>query len=420
METTYFKFINGELYCEGVPIATLANQIKTPFYLYSAGALAASFTDYQHAFSQIDPLICFAMKSNSNVAVIRSFVRLGAGVDVVSGGELLRALWAGADPKKIVFSGVGKTRDELALALEKEILQFNVESVAELYALQDVAHSLGKQAPIALRVNPNVDPKTHPYISTGLKKNKFGIPWADVRAVYQEAKALSHIDIQAVSCHIGSQLTDISPFVDSLKKLRELVLALREDGITLSRIDLGGGLGIVYQDEVPPSKAQYAAAIVPIIRELGVKLMLEPGRSLAGNAGILVTKVLYTKPGPEKTFVIVDAAMNDLMRPALYGAYQAIQPVIQKQTAERLATDIVGPVCETGDFLAKDRPLPPLADDDLLAVMSAGAYGSAMSSTYNSRPLIAEVMVKGDHHAIIREPGRVEDLVKGESIPEFL
>lgn len=420
METAFFRYKNGVLHCEEIAIPSIAQTVPTPFYLYSHAALLQAFSDYEDAFRSLNPLICFAMKANSNAAVLRSFVKQGAGVDVVSGGELFRAVAAGADPTKIVFSGVGKTKDEIAEALSQGILQFNVESVEELHAIEDVARSHNQKAPIALRVNPNVDPKTHPYISTGLKKNKFGIAWEETIPAYREAKALSHIDIVGVSCHIGSQLTDLTPLIDSLKKLKELVIALKQEGITLKNLDLGGGLGITYKDEIPPSQKDYAKAVEPLLRNLELRLILEPGRSLVGNAGILVTQVLYTKPGEGKVFAIVDAAMNDLMRPALYDAYHHIQPLVEKGSKTPLTTDVVGPVCETGDFLAKDRPLPKLAQGDLLAVMSAGAYGSAMSSFYNSRPLIAEVMVSESQFEPVRRRWTTEDLIKGEQIPAFL
>lgn len=425
METEFFKYQNDVLYTEGVNLKTLAATRPTPFYVYSAQALDKAFQDYQAAFSELSPLIAFAMKANSNQAIIRRFIKQGAGVDVVSGGELLRALKAGADPQKIVFSGVGKTDEEIALALTHGILQFNVESEAELDAIQSVAQTMNRRAPIALRVNPNVDPKTHPYISTGLKKNKFGIHFESARAAYLHAKTLDHLDIIGISCHIGSQLTDFSPLVDSAERVKSLVLSLKQDGISLRHIDLGGGLGIQYLNETAPSKQAYAEALAPILKEIEsglghpVRLILEPGRSLVGNAGILVTRVIYTKPNPDKTFVVVDAAMNDLMRPALYGAYQHIQPVEKNDTPE-IPSDVVGPICETGDFLAKDRPLAPVKRGDLLTVMSAGAYGSSMSSTYNSRPLVEEILVKGTEHVTIRTRSTIDDLIARESLGDTL
>jgi diaminopimelate decarboxylase len=393
--------------------------VGTPFYLYSNHTLENHFTVFDSAFVGTDHLTCFSVKANSNLAVLKNIVTLGGGMDVVSGGELFRALRAGADPRKVVFSGVGKQVKELEYALQEGILMFNVESSQELVALDQAAGRLGTKAPIAIRVNPHIDPKTHPYISTGLKKNKFGIEMQQALEDYREAQKLKHIEIIGVDCHIGSQITEIDPFVEALRKVKELVLTLREESIHIRYIDLGGGLGITYDQEQPPHPREYAARLCEEMHGVDCTLILEPGRVIAGNAGILVTRVIYIKEGTEKTFVTVDAAMNDLIRPSLYGSFQAIQPIVKKP-GEEIVADIVGPICESGDFLAKERTIPPVKPNDLLAVMSAGAYGFTMSSNYNSRPRVPEIMVKGAHFSIIRERERYEDLMRGEHIPEFL
>jgi diaminopimelate decarboxylase len=371
------------------------------------------------AFSTFPHLVCFAVKANSNIAILRILAREGSGMDVVSGGELFRAVRAGADPKKIVFAGVGKTAEEMEYALGLGILMFNVESDQELETLQEVACKLGTKAPVALRVNPDVDPKTHPYISTGLRKSKFGIAIKDAVREYETASGLSCIQVIGVHCHIGSQITQVTPFVDALSKVLDLVDELNGLGMEISYVDMGGGLGIQYKDETPPPPKELAEAIESLLSDKGITLILEPGRVIAGNAGILLTKVLYIKKGEEKNFVVVDAAMNDLARPSLYGSYHAIWPVEEKPSRGMVA-DVVGPICESGDFLAQDRELPVLDRGDLLAVMSAGAYGFAMSSNYNSRPRVAEVMVKGDEYWVVRERETYEDLVRGERIPSFL
>ena len=378
-----FHYDHEELYCEDVPVRKIAGEVGTPFYLYSNHTLENHFTVFDSAFDGTDHLTCFSVKANSNLAVLKKIVTLGGGMDVVSGGELFRALRAGADPRKVVFSGVGKQVKELEYALREGILMFNVESSQELVALDQAAGRLGTKAPIAIRVNPHIDPKTHPYISTGLKKNKFGIEMQQALEDYREAQKLKHIEIIGVDCHIGSQITEITPFVDALRKVKELVLTLREESIHIRYIDLGGGLGITYDQEQPPHPREYAACLCEEMQNVDCTLILEPGRVIAGNAGILVTTVIYIKEGTEKTFVTVDAAMNDLIRPSLYGSFQAIQPIVKKPGKEIVA-DIVGPICESGDFLAKDRTIPPVKPNDLLAVMSAGAYGFTMSSNYNS------------------------------------
>ena len=414
-----FHYVDNKLYCEDVPVSTIADSVGTPFYLYSNHTLENHFRVFDSAFNGIDHLTCFSVKANSNLAVLKLIINLGGGVDIVSGGELFRALKAGVDPRKVVFSGVGKQVHELEYALKTGILMFNVESSQELDSLNTVAGRLGIKAPIAIRVNPHIDPQTHPYISTGLKKNKFGIEIQQAVEDYRAAQKLEHIEIVGVDCHIGSQITEIGPFVEALGKVKALVLALRAENIQIRSIDLGGGLGITYDQEQPPRPEDYAAALINEMGDMDCRLILEPGRVIAGNAGILVTKVVYIKEGTEKTFVTVDAAMNDLVRPSLYGSFQAVQPVIKEQKEEMVA-DIVGPICESGDFLAKDRTIPRLNPSDLIAVMSSGAYGFTMASNYNSRPRVPEVMVKGDAFFVIRERERYEDLIRGEHIPEFL
>ena len=414
-----FHYHQNELYCEEVSIKRIADEIGTPFYLYSFHTLENHFKVFDSALDGIDHLTCFSVKAASNLAILKAFINLGGGADIVSGGELFRALSANADPNKIVFSGVGKQIKELEYALKTGILMFNVESSSELTTLNQVAGRLDKKAKIALRVNPHIDPKTHPYISTGLKKNKFGIETTQAIENYREAKKLEHLEIIGVDCHIGSQITELNPFVEAIRKLKDLVLLLKEENIEIKYIDLGGGLGITYQQEQPPHPREYAEVLVEEMKDLNCTLILEPGRVIVGNAGILVSKVLYLKQGTEKSFVIVDAAMNDLIRPSLYDAFQAIQPVVNTG-GEEMVADIVGPICESGDFLAKDRKIPGLKPNDLIAVMSAGAYGFTMSSNYNSRPRVPEILVEGKEFHVIRERESYEDLIRGEKIPEFL
>jgi diaminopimelate decarboxylase len=414
-----FQYQGDQLYCEEFPIQAIAKQVGTPFYLYSLNTLENHFKAFDGAFSNVDHLVCFSAKANSNLAILRIFVRLGGGVDVVSGGELFRAMNAGAPPDKIVYSGVGKRREEIEYALEFPILMFNVESSQELVAIDQIAGKIGAKAPVSLRVNPDVNPRTHPYVSTGLKKNKFGINIQKSVDEYLLASTLPNIKVIGVSCHIGSQLTDMGPFLDAVQRIKELVLILRAEGVQIQYMDLGGGLGITYHQEEPPHPREYAQSLLGELSGIDCTLILEPGRVIAGNAGILVTQVLYTKEGGEKNFIIVDAAMNDLIRPSLYGSYQRIQPVQRNHRAEIVA-DVVGPICESGDFLAKDRKLPKVEPGELLAVMSAGAYGFSMSSNYNSRARAPEVLVARDRFYIIREREDYDDLVKGESIPDFL
>ncbi len=414
----FFQYKNNQLYAEDVPVSKIAAEVGTPVYIYSHATIHRHFSVFQKAFSSLDPLICFSMKCNSNLAILNQMAKWGGGVDIVSGGELYRALQAGVDPQKIVYSGVGKTEAEITQALRAGILLFNVESEAELELIHKVASRLDCKAPISLRVNPNIDPKTHPYISTGMKKSKFGIDVSTALKIYQKAKKLSHLQVIGLDCHIGSQLTQVRPFIDALKKLKILIQKIRALGIPLCYLDLGGGLGIRYQDETPPSPDQYAQAIIQEVKDLNLKLVFEPGRVLMGNAGILVTRTLYTKKTSTKEFVIVDAAMNDLIRPAFYGSYHEIQPALRKKSKKK-KTDIVGPICESGDFFAKDRLLPPVQSGDLLAIFSAGAYGFAMSSNYNARPRAAEVLVKGREFRVIRQRESLEDLVRGEGVPSF-
>ncbi|TCS73358.1 diaminopimelate decarboxylase [Sulfuritortus calidifontis] len=395
----------GRLYFEDVALDTIAHAHGTPTYVYSRAALASTYREYDRAFAGHEHLICYAVKANSSLAILNLFARLGAGFDIVSGGELARVLAAGGDPNKVVFSGVGKTAEEMRAALTAGIHCFNVESESELHRLNRVAGELGKTAPISLRVNPNVDAKTHPYISTGLKENKFGIAHDEALRVYRLAAALPNLRVVGIDCHIGSQLTEVAPFAEALDKVLQLVDALAAEGIPLRHLDLGGGVGIRYRDETPPAVDAYARTLLGKLKGRPQKLILEPGRSLVGNAGLLLTRVEYLKHGEAKDFAIVDAAMNDLMRPALYDAWHDIVPVTVRQ-GEARRYEIVGPVCESGDFLGHDRELV-LAEGDLLAILSAGAYGMSMSSNYNTRARAAEVMVDGDRAHLIR---RREDI----------
>ena len=415
----FFQYRDSQLFCEEVSVAAIADQVGTPFYLYSLATVKRHFTVFDQAFSSSLHLVCFSVKANSNLALLRVFVNLGGGFDIVSGGELYRVLNAGCDPKKIVYSGVGKTPAEIDYALKSDILMFNVESPMELEAIAEHARRMGKEAPVALRVNPDIDPKTHPYIATGLKQNKFGIDIDSALREYEAASKLSGLNVIGVDCHIGSQLTEIEPFVEALSRLKWLIAELKDRGIDINYLDLGGGLGITYQEESPPEPRQYAQALLDELSPLNVELILEPGRVIVGNAGILVTRVLYLKQTAGKNFVIVDAGMNDLLRPSLYQAYQAIWPV-DKTRQGTFVADVVGPVCESGDFLARDRCLSKVEPGDLLAVMSAGAYGFTMASNYNSRPRAAEILVDDDKSFIIRERESYMDLIRGEQIPAFL
>jgi diaminopimelate decarboxylase len=412
--TNYFQYQSGVLHAEHVPLTDIAEQYGTPCYVYSRAALTEGMNQFKNALQGKAHLICYAVKANSNLAVLNVFAKLGAGFDIVSGGELQRVLAAGGDARKVVFSGVGKTVAEMRMALDADILCFNVESAAELDRLNEVAGGMGKVAAISLRVNPDVDAKTHPYISTGLKQNKFGVAYTEALALYRKAAGLEHLRIIGMDCHIGSQLTETSPFVAAIEKVLALVDALAAEGIRLEHIDLGGGLGICYDDETPPAIADYVAAMLRALNGRSEKLILEPGRVLVGNAGVLLTRVEYLKHGEEKNFAIVDAAMNDLMRPALYDAYHKILPVTP-QNLPAQQYEIVGPICETGDFIGRSRALS-IAPQALLAVLSAGAYGMSMSSNYNTRGRAAEVMVEGDKAHLVRERETVEQLFAGEKI----
>ena len=415
-----FHYKNGELYCEGVPVSTVAQRVGTPFFLYSCNTLSNHFRAFDSAFAGVPHLICFALKSNSNSAVLRLLGQEGAGADIVSGGELFRALRAGIDPHKIVYAGVGKRRDEIEYALKIGVLMFNVESGEELLAIDRAAKDMHAVARIALRVNPNIDPRTHAYISTGLKENKFGIPIERALEFYRTAKSLQNVDVVGVHQHIGSQITEVQPFVDALEKLVGFVKELKSAGIDIQYVNIGGGLGITYKDETPPLPKDVAQAIRPLLKNSGCTIVMEPGRAIVGNAGILVTSALYHKESGEKRFLIVDAGMNDLIRPSLYEAYHDIRPVVESAAAKEAVFDVVGPICESGDFLAKDRKMPELEQGALLAVMGAGAYGFSMSSNYNSRPRAAEVIVRGNDYYIVRERETYEDLVRGEKVPRWL
>ena len=411
----FFSQKNGEFFAENVPLSQIAKQFGTPTYVYSKQALTSAFERFSEGFSGTDHLVCFAVKSNPSLAILNTFAKLGAGFDIVSGGELARVIAAGGDPSKVVFSGVGKTETEMRDALNAGIFCFNVESASELDRLNAVAASMGKIAPISLRVNPNVDAKTHPYISTGLKNNKFGVAYEDALSLYQKAATMSHIAIHGVDCHIGSQLTELSPFLDALDRILALVDQLEAAGIHIQHIDAGGGIGICYSDETPPNFADYAEAMRKKMAGRNIKMVFEPGRALVGNAGILLTKVEYLKHTEAKNFAIVDAAMNDLMRPALYDAYHEIVAVKPHADVAPQVYEIVGPVCESGDFLGHDRKLA-LAQGDLIAILSAGAYGMSMSSNYNTRPRAAEIMVDGDAVHEIRQREKVADLFALEKI----
>jgi diaminopimelate decarboxylase len=414
----YFEYKDGRLWVEEVDISTAANAWGTPCYIYSRATIERHWKAFDSALGEQPHLVCYAVKANSNLAVLQVLAKLGSGFDIVSMGELERVLRAGGDANKVVFSGVGKTAAEMVRALDVGIRCFNVESQAELYQLEQVAADKGVVAPVSLRVNPDVDAKTHPYISTGLKDNKFGIAIADAVDVYQYIAASKHLNVIGVDCHIGSQLTEVIPFVDALDRVLALVDRLAEKNITLHHLDLGGGLGIRYQNEKPPLPEEQIAALMQRLKNRNFEILIEPGRAIVGNAGILLTKVLYLKHNADKHFAIVDAAMNDLMRPALYDAWQAIVPIVENTIAQTIVYDVVGPVCETGDFLGKERELA-IEQGDLLAIRSAGAYGFSMSSNYNSRPRVAEIMVDADRHQVVRQRETIEQLFAEESLLEY-
>ncbi len=410
----YFNYKGKKLYAEEVPIERIVKEVGTPVYIYSRRTLKRHYNSFDSAFAGAERLICYSVKANSNLTVLKTFADEGSGFDIVSGGELYRALKAGARASSIVYSGVGKTAEEMEFAISKKILMFNVESPGELRLLNSVARRLKTKARFSIRVNPNVDAKTHPYISTGLKKNKFGISTADAVKEYVYARDnLKHLEAVGIDSHIGSQLTTVAPFADALKKTTGLVKRLRKLGIDILYLDIGGGLGITYDKESPPHPSVYGKKVIELTRGLGVTLVFEPGRVLVGNAGILVTKVLYTKKSGAKNFIVVDAAMNDLFRPSLYGSYHSIQ-AIAKNSRKKITADVVGPICETGDFLAQSRSMPRAEPGELLSVMSAGAYGFTMSSNYNSRPRGAEVMVDGRSFSVVRKRETLKDLIRGE------
>ncbi|TRX55181.1 diaminopimelate decarboxylase [Thalassomonas sp. M1454] len=411
----FFNRNNESLFAEQCSVTQLAQTYGTPLYVYSRATIERHWHAFNDAAKDRKHLICYAVKASSNIAILNVMARLGSGFDIVSKGELARVIKAGGDPKKVVFSGVGKTADEIEYALAHEIKCFNVESEAELTRINDVAAHLGKQAPISMRVNPDVDAGTHPYISTGLKDNKFGIPIDEAVAIYKKAAAMSNLTVKGVDCHIGSQLTEVKPFLDALDRVLLLVDSLKAEGIVLSHLDVGGGLGVPYQGEEPPHPSEYAKAIADKMQGYDLELIYEPGRAIMANAGILVTEVEFLKANEDKHFAIVDAAMNDLIRPALYQAWQNIVPVEINNDAPARNYDVVGPVCETGDFLGKNRELA-IAAGDLLAVRSAGAYGFTMSSNYNSRPRVAEVMVDGEQAHLIRQRESIESLWQGEAV----
>jgi diaminopimelate decarboxylase len=418
----HFEYINGELYAEGVAIREMADKVGTPFFCYSTATLERHYHVYADAFEGLDATVCFAVKANSNQAVLKTLANLGAGADVVSVGEMRRALRAGMPPAKIIFSGVGKADAEMREALDADIAQINVESIPELVELNNVAIDMGKKARIALRVNPHVDAKTHEKIATGKAENKFGIDWTRAIEVYREAAKMDGIEVTGIAMHIGSQLTDLAPFREAFTRLAGLVEQLRSEGIEIRNLDLGGGLGIAYQGETPPLPDAYGQMVRETVGHLGCHITLEPGRLIAGNAGIMVSRVMYIKEGEAKRFVILDAAMNDLIRPTLYGAYHEIIPVDEQGDGDKQAkVDVVGPVCETGDTFGKDRDLPDdLKAGDLVAVMSAGAYGAVMSSTYNTRALTPEVLVKGNNFAIVRPRQEIDDLINMDQVPSWL
>lgn len=415
----YFNYRKGELYCESVPVKEIVKAVGTPLYIYSYKTFERHFRVFNRAFQKIPHLVCYSCKANANSALLRTVGKLGGGVDIVSGGELYKALRAGIPRNKIVFSGVGKTEEELKAAIRADILMINIESEGELAVLKKLSRNMKKKVHVSVRVNPEIDPKTHPYITTGLKKNKFGVLWRDAHRLYHEISKEEYLVAAGMSAHIGSQIVELTPFVDAVRSLKSMILELRGEGIRLNMIDIGGGLGITYKDELPPLPEDYAQVIEQELKGMGLRLILEPGRVLVGNSGIFVTKVLYVKKVPEKTFYIVDGAMNDLVRPSLYNAYHEIKPVEEKK-ASTVKADIVGPICESGDFLAKDREIPQLNQGDFLAIFSAGAYGYSMSSNYNARRRAAEVLVKDKEYFVVKKRETYADFVRGESTPPFL
>src|SRR6058998_598468 len=408
----YFQYQAGELYCEEVPLARIAADVGTPVYVYSERTLERHVRVFDDAFRSVPHLICYAVKANSNINILRRFAEWGTGFDIVSGGELFRVLRAGGSAEKVIFAGVGKTADEIRYALDTNILFFNVESSAELELIHTIARDAGKKARISIRANPDVDPRTHPYISTGMQKHKFGVSLPEARELYRNTSGLSNVEVVGVQCHLGSQITEMGPFEEALASLRQFILELKSDGVALKYLDFGGGLGISYSTEEPPSPAVYGETVAKATKDLELTIVLEPGRVIAGNAGILLTRVLLKKNQSTKKFLVVDAGMNDLIRPALYGSHHQLWPVREQNNKEKV--DVVGPVCESADFIARDRDVAVLHAGELLAVMSAGAYGFSLSSNYNSRPRVAEVLVNGDSYQVIRRRETYEDLVRLE------
>lgn len=417
----HFKYRNNNLYCETVKIEDIAHDVGTPFYLYSYATLIDHYKKLQKAFAKVKPLICFSMKSNANLAICRALVKEGAGLDIVSGGELYKAQKVGANPKRIVYAGVGKTAMEIDTAIRKGILFFNVESIPELVLIEKICKRHHKKINVSLRINPDVPVHTHTFITTGVSESKFGLDFSTIRKIFLRRDVFAHLNIAGLHMHIGSQIIDSGPFVNAIRKISAFIKQLKAEGARIDYLNIGGGLGIIYSKEHPQTADEYAKAILPILKNLKVNIILEPGRFISGNSGILVTKVLYVKKIPRKKFVIVDAGMNDLIRPALYGAYHEILPLRYSGRRQKIAkVDVVGPICESSDFFAKDRKLPQLEEGDLLAVMGAGAYGFSMSSNYNARPRIAEVMVMKGKHIIIRRRETYQDLIRGEAIPRIL
>ncbi|HOJ70629.1 MAG TPA: diaminopimelate decarboxylase [Syntrophorhabdaceae bacterium] len=415
----FFHYKDNELYCEDLSVAEIVKKTGTPVYIYSYKTLKRHFEVFDGAFKGLPHIVCYSCKANSNISIIAVFGRLGGGADIVSGGELFRASMAGIPPERIVYSGVGKTKEEIKDAVKSDILMINIESEAELNVISRIAEQMKKEIRVSIRVNPEIDPKTHPYITTGLKKNKFGIIWEDALRLYKDMAKNKYLLPIGVSSHIGSQILELSPFIEAVRSLKDMVYQLRDMGIGIRYLDIGGGLGITYKDETAPHPEEYAEAIKNELKDTGLTLILEPGRVLVGNSGIFVAEVIYVKKVSEKTFIIVDGAMNDLIRPSLYGAYHEISPV-HRRHSKKIKVDVVGPICESGDFFAKDRVLPQLKEGELIAIHGAGAYGFSMSSNYNSRRRATEVLVSDDRYFIIRKRETKKDLIKGESIPEFL
>ncbi|MBI4971553.1 MAG: diaminopimelate decarboxylase [Candidatus Omnitrophica bacterium] len=415
-----FYYNGKELYCEGVAVKDIAAEVGTPFYLYSHKTLTDHYTKLAKAFKSVKPLICFSMKANSNLAVLKSLVKAGAGLDIVSGGELFRALKVGVDPKKIVYAGVGKTRQEIQDAIKAGILLFNVESTGELVAINEIAGKLKKKVNVSLRINPDIDASTHSYVTTGKKESKFGIDLNTAEAVFLDRARYHHIDLCGIHVHIGSQITVSEPFVKAFRKVLIFMMQLEKHGTKIKFLNFGGGLGIIYSDEKPQTADEFAEKILPLLKGSKFQVVFEPGRFICGNAGIFVTRVLYPKKTQAKNFIVVDGAMNDLIRPSLYDAHHDVLAVTKNEVLKRIKADVVGPVCESGDFLAKDRNIPDFQAGDLIALMGAGAYGFTMSSNYNSRPRVPEVMVSGSKFEIVRKRESVADLIKGETIPSFL